>query len=127
MSSRFISDLIGTFKSFTAKTLHTRKQTVTFSGNPSIDVSLGDPIDMTLTGNVTAAALSGGIDGQKITLRLKQDATGGRTWAFTSSARFGTDITAITLSTAANKTDYIGLIYHATDDKYDVVAFTKGF
>lgn len=102
-------------------------QTVSFSATPSIDVSLGDPVDMTLTGNVTAATLTGGVDGQKITLRIKQDGTGGRTWAFDSTARFGTDITSITLSTAASKLDYIGLVYNSAATKYDVVAFTKGF
>lgn len=101
---------------------------VTFSATPNFNVSLGDPLTMTLTGNVTGATFSGGVDGQKITIRLRQDATGGRTFAFDSSfVRFGTDITGITLSTGANKTDYIGLVYHASDAKYDIVAFTKGF
>lgn len=127
MALRFLSNLAGSFVGFTAKTLHTRAQTVSFSATPSIDVSNGDPVDMTLTGNVTAATLTGGVDGQKITLRIRQDGTGGWTWAFDSSVRYGTDITSITLSTGAGKTDYIGLVYHASDAKYDVIAITKGF
>ena len=125
--STIMSRLAGTFLGFQAKILATRAQTVSYSATPTIDVSAGDPVDMTLTGNVTAATLTGGIDGQKITLRIKQDPTGGRTWAFDSSVRFGTDITSITLSTAGSKTDYIGLIYNAAASKYDLVAFTKGF
>lgn len=80
----------------------------------------------TLTGPLTLA-LSGGVDGQAVRIRLKQDGTGSRVLTLDSKFRLGADITAVTLSTAANKIDYLGVIYHASDDKYDVVAFVKGY
>jgi hypothetical protein len=62
--------------------------------------------------------------------RVRQDATGSRTLTFTSGTdgfRFGTDIPSITLTTTANKTDYIGAVYHSTDQRWDIVSFVKGF
>lgn len=103
------------------------QQTITFSATPAVDVSLGSLCDLTLTGNVTGLTFTGGVDGQKITLRLRQDGTGSRTFTFGSGVRFGTDIASITLTTTASKMDYVGLVYNSTDAKYDVVAFTKGF
>jgi hypothetical protein len=69
----------------------------------------------TLTGNLT------------LILTGKQDGTGSRTLTLDSKFRLNADITAVALSTGANKIDYLGIVYHATDDKYDVVALTKGF
>lgn len=109
------------------KALAPTVQAPSFSATPTINPALGNTWDMTLTGNVTAATVSAGYDGQKLTLRPKQDGTGSRTWAFDSSVAFGTDITGITLTTAANKTDVIGLEYNAAAAKWWVVAFTKGF
>lgn len=80
----------------------------------------------TLTGNLTLT-LSGGIDGQAVRIRFKQDGTGSRLLTLDSKFRLGADITSVTLSTAANKIDYLGVIYHSSDDKYDVVAFVKGY
>lgn len=109
------------------KVLQSTPQAPSFSTTPAIDVSLGDPIDMTLTANVTSMTFTNGVDGQKIILRLRQDGTGSRTLIFGTSVRFCTDIPSITLSTAANKLDYIGIIYNATDSKYDIVSFDRGF
>jgi len=152
--SRYLSDLLGTLKTtfrigkavidtsgtgsvatvlytttngIRSKSYHPTVQTPSFSATPTIDPSLGSTVDMTLTGNVTACTVSAGENGDKLTLRIKQDGTGSRTWVFDSSVAFGTDITGITLTTTANKTDLIGLEYNATAAKWWVVAFTKGF
>lgn len=101
-------------------------QTPTYSANKTIDWSVGNVARITLTGNIVITN-SGAYDGQKLLLELKQDATGSRTVSFTSETRFGTDITGITLTTTANKSDKIGLIYNATDGKYDVVGLAKGY
>ena len=101
-------------------------QTPSYSANTTIDWSLGCTARITLTGNIVITN-SGAVDGQKLMLELKQDGTGSRTVSFTSETRFGTDITSITLTTTAGKIDRIGLIYNATDLKYDVVAFVRGF
>jgi hypothetical protein len=101
-------------------------QTPTYSANKTIDWTLGNVARITLTGNIVITN-NGAYDGQKLLLELKQDATGSRTVSFTSETRFGTDITGITLTTTANKSDKIGLIYNGADGKYDVIAFARGF
>lgn len=101
-------------------------QTPTYAANKTIDWTQGNIARITLTGNI-AITNSNAYDGQKLLLELKQDGVGGRTVSFTSETRFGTDITGITLTTTANKTDRIGLIYNATDLKYDIIALVKGF
>ena len=101
-------------------------QTVTYSSTPTINWASNDVSRLTLTGDATITN-SGAADGQKMLLEVIQDGTGSRTISFTSETRFGSDITTITLSTAAGKMDRIGLIYNATASKYDVIAFVKGF
>jgi len=101
-------------------------QTPTYSANKTINWSEGNIARMTLTGNCVITN-TGAYDGQKLLLELKQDGTGSKTVSFTSETRFGTDITGITLTTTANKSDKIGLIYNGADGKYDVIAFARGF
>lgn len=93
----------------------------------TLDASLGNTFTVTLGGNRTLAAPTNPVNGQKITLRVRQDGTGGRTLTFDSIYRFGLDILSVVPSTGANKTDYIGMIYNSTDTKWDVVAVSKGF
>jgi hypothetical protein len=93
----------------------------------STDASLSNQFRVTLGGNRTLANPTNAFDGQLITWSIKQDATGSRTIALDTKFRFGTDITSITLSTTANKTDKLGVQYNAADDKFDVIAFVRGF
>lgn len=93
----------------------------------AVNALLGNIFTVTLGGNRTLANPSGAVDGQRLTFRIRQDATGSRTLAFDTKFRFGPDLLTITLSTTAAKTDYIGVIYHAADDKFDVLAFRTGF
>lgn len=53
----------------------------------SIDLSLGNVITMTLTGNVTSSAWANAVAaaGQEITIIITQDGTGGRTFAWPSA------------------------------------------
>lgn len=103
--------------------------TVALTDAPTIttDASLGNVFKVTLAGNRTLAAPTNPIDGQKITFRITQDATGNRTLAFDPIFRFGLDIISVVLSTAGNKTDYIGCQYNATSSKWDVLAVSKAF
>ncbi len=101
-------------------------QTVSYSSTPTINWSGKDVSRITLSGNAVITN-SGAVDGQRVILELIQDGTGSRTVTFTSETRFGTDITSVTLSTAASKLDRVGLIYNSAATKYDVVAFVKGF
>lgn len=90
------------------------------------DASLGSTFTVTLGGNRTIANPTNPASGQKIVYRVKQDGTGGRTLTWGSAFRFSGG-TAPTLTTAANKTDYLGFIYNATDSKWDGVAERLNF
>lgn len=81
-------------------------------------VTLGGPTTFTFTGAV---------DGEKLILEIKQDATGSRTITLPASVRYSTSIPGVALSTTANKIDKLGFMYNATDNKYDLVAVTYGF
>ncbi len=101
---------------------------VTASGaSVTVDVTGRDVFRLTMGASVTALTLTGAVDGQKIVLEVVQDATGSRTMTWPSNVRFGTDITAAVLTTAASKTDRVGLMYNGAASKYDVIAFCKGF
>lgn len=101
---------------------------IAFSATPTVDWSTCDIARLTLTGNVSALSMTGAVDGQKCILELKQDGTGGRTFAFAASTvRFGTTITSYTITSTANLSDKIGFIYNASASRYDVVAVAKGF
>lgn len=93
----------------------------------AIDASLSDTFTLLADQNFVLGNPTNGTDGQRIIIRIKQDGTGGRTLTFDSDWRLGTDITAVVLSTDANKVDYIGAYYNSTDDKWDVLAFVKGY
>jgi len=101
--------------------------TLTDAATIVVDATSGDIFTVTLGGNRTLGNPSGAVNGQRLTFRIRQDGTGSRTLSFDTKYRFGTDLTSITLTTTAGKTDYIGVIYHSTDDKFDVVAFMKGY
>jgi len=101
--------------------------TLTDAATIAVDASLGNDFKVTLGGNRTLGNPTNPTDGQKIVFAIRQDGTGSRTLALGADYRLGTDITAVTLSTAANKTDYLGVRYNSTDSKWDVIAFVKGY
>jgi hypothetical protein len=101
--------------------------TLTDAATIAVDASLGSQFKVTLGGNRTLANPTGAYAGQMLLFVLKQDGTGSRTLALDTKFRFGTDITSITLTTTAAKTDYLGARYNLTDDKFDVISFIKGF
>lgn len=94
------------------------------------DAATGNHFRVTLGGNRTLGAPTNPTDGQKALWELIQDATGARTLALDTGAggfAFGTDITSITLSTAASKRDFLGAVYVATLSRWLVLAFAKGY
>lgn len=93
----------------------------------SLDASLGNIFSVTLGGNRTLAAPTNPTDGQRIVLKIIQDGTGSRTLTLNAIYRFGTDITSLTLTTTASKTDYIGIMYNSASTKWDVLAISKGY
>lgn len=75
-------------------------------------------------GTLTVGAPSGTpTDGQKLVLRLKS--TNAQTYSFNGTYAFSTTVTAPT-TLAAGKTDYLGLMWNATNTKWDVVAVDQG-
>lgn len=98
-----------------------------YAATRTIDCSTGDTFNIgTLTGNTTLA-FSGGTDGQKIMVNVAQDATGGRTLAVGAEVAFSEDLPSVAISTAANKADILGFVYHAATAKYRFVSHVKGF
>ena len=102
-----------------------RTFTATYASTITIDWSLYDTVRVTLTGNITITNTNA-VDGQRCTIEATQDATGSRSIAFTSEAKFGTDITSIP-NGAASTTTEIGLIYNSSSTKYRVAALAGGF
>ncbi|CAB4177312.1 hypothetical protein UFOVP998_10 [uncultured Caudovirales phage] len=102
--------------------------TLTDGATPALNAALGDTFTLTAAGDRTIAVPSNPSADQKITIRHLASG-GARTLALNSGTggfRFGSDVTALT-QTASGKTDYIGCIYNATDNKWDVVAVVKGY
>lgn len=93
----------------------------------TVDFTNSDTVRLTLQSNVTTLTITGASDGQKCLLEVIQDATGSRTITWPANVRFGTDITSITLTTTASKTDRVGFIYVSGANKYDVVSLARGF
>lgn len=93
-----------------------------------LDASQGSVFRLTAGGNRTIQPPTNPTDGQKII--IEHLASGGaRTLSLstgTGGFRFGTDITSIT-ATTSGKIDRIGCIYNESANKWDVVAFIKGF
>lgn len=83
--------------------------------------------DVDLTGNIAIGFSNAVKNGQKILLRLKQDATGGRTVTFDASIRLGTSLTSFTATTTASKRDILGFVYDTVANKFDFVGVNKGY
>ncbi len=82
---------------------------------------------VTLGGNRTLGNPTGMVDGQMVVWELIQDATGGSTLTLGSAFALGTDVAAVTLSTAPNKRDFLGAVWNAVAAKWYVLAFTRGY
>jgi len=92
----------------------------------AVDASLSNTFGLTAATNFTLSNPTNAVDGQRIMFIIRQDATGSRVMTLDTKFRFTNQVTAAVLSTAAAKVDYLGVVYNATDDKFDVVAFTRG-
>lgn len=81
----------------------------------SVDASLSNNFKVALSGNRTLANPTNLTDGMVLNLKVKQDATGGRTLAYGTKYKWGGG-TAPVLSTAANAIDFVSAYYDAADD-----------
>ena len=86
-----------------------------YSATPTFDAAPTNLITFgALTANVTSMAISNPQEGQFLSIRMRQDATGGRTVALPAGAAVSG-----TINTAANKTSYLNLTYNATDARWE--------
>lgn len=88
---------------------------VAFSATPTFDAAASNlSIFGNLTGNVTAMTISNAAEGQFLSIRMRQDATGGRTVALPAGASV-----AGSINLSANKTSYLNLTWNATDARWE--------
>lgn len=93
----------------------------------STDASLGNRFRVILGGNRTLGNPTNMTDGQSVIWEIIQDGTGNRTITLDSDFTLGADISAVTLSTAAGKRDFLGAIYNTAAGKWSVVALARGY
>ncbi len=84
---------------------------VSFSATPTFDVSVADIFDITLTGNVTSSTISNPVTGKTITFIIREDATGGRTFAFPAN----TVRRLTTLDTTASAITIVSFLFDGTN------------
>lgn len=95
-----------------------------YAATMALDWSGSDEMQITLTGNLTLSSMIGALNGQRMMLKLKQDSTGGRTLTITgTNIRKPSSLSVLNLTPTPGAVDRIGLVYDATDSKYDIVAF----
>lgn len=115
-------------ESITAKKVITAVVALTDGGTPALNAASGSVFTLSAEGNRTIGVPSNPSSGQKIV--IAHTAVGAnRTLALntgTGGFRFGSDVTALT-ETESGKTDYIGAIYSATANKWDVIGYSKGY
>lgn len=89
-----------------------------------INWSLGGIARVVLTSNTVLQAT--GIRGKGI-IQLVQGTTGNHRVTYSNKFQFGSDLTETILSTTPGMTDYVGVLYNVTTQKYDVAGFVKGY
>lgn len=102
--------------------INTRITTITSSATPTPAGDTTDQFTVTAlaTGATFAAPTGTPVDGQKLTIRIKDNATA-QTLAWNAIYRAGTDVPLPT-TTVLSKTMYAGFIYNAADTKWDLVS-----
>lgn len=101
-------------------------QELTSASSVTIDWSDGHQAKI-IAGHDITFTFSNGEDFNKLIIRIKQDATGNRTMTWPSSVRYSTILTEITISASPGSISYVGFIYNAEDETYDVVANQYGY
>ena len=89
----------------------------------NIDASITDQFNVTAQSTaLTIAAPTNPTDGQKLTIRIKDNGT---TRTLVWNAIFRALGTTLPTNTTANKTIYVGCIYNSNDTRWDVVAVSE--
>lgn len=79
-----------------------------FNATQTINASLGDIFQLTLTGNVTSSSITNPLTGQTLKIALTQDGSGGKTFAWPANVKLAGG--SVTLS-GANKRDVLTFYY----------------
>lgn len=121
----------GTVQTTAASSSHNHDTVVVslaYAASLNTNASAGDIFDVTLTGNAVLENPTNPVNGKTIRWRVTQDGSGSR--LVTLGNKFVIPSTAtspLTFSTTANTMDILAATYHAGRDKWDVVAFVKGY
>lgn len=92
----------------------------------AIDASLGNVFSVTLEANRFIGNPTNPVNGQNIKIRIKQDATGGRSVGWGSDYDFG-DAPEPSLSTGANMVDIVSFTYNSDISKWTFDGIQTGF
>ncbi len=98
----------------------------TVTGATTIDWSQGNTQTVVLGASPIALTFTNGQSGAHYTLDVQQDATGGRTITWPGNVRWSSGV-APTLTTTANKTDYVEFVYNSNFSSFDGVGFNANF
>lgn len=102
--------------------------TLPYSSSLNTNTTAGDIFDVTLNGNATLENPTNPVNGKTLRWRITQDSTGSR--LVTLGSKFVVPSTAtspLVFSTTASTTDLLAATYHAGRDKWDIIAFVKGY
>ena len=114
-------------QTLTNKRVTPRIFTLTDAATIAVDADTTDIGVVTLGGNRTLDNPTGTpTDGQELIIRVRQDATAGRTLAYDTKYRF-TGASAPTVTATANETSYLRFMYHSGDDKWDLISSALDF
>jgi hypothetical protein len=100
---------------------------LTFGGTVNTDASMGDYFRFTAASNFTLANPTNSSDGQRVTWEIIQDPSGSHVLTLGSQFAFGTDVTGATLTTTANKRDFLTAVYCAPTSKWYIVNTVHGY
>lgn len=94
----------------------------------TLDWSLADVYDCTLTENITGVTHQNGADGEQYALRIKQHASAAKTVALGTSGgtRFSDSIATYTATTVLSAYDILCFRFNATDTKFDLTDVKSG-
>jgi hypothetical protein len=98
----------------------------TVTGATTINWASGNTQTLVLGASPIALTFNNGQAGAHYTLALEQDGTGSRTVTWPGNVRWSSGV-APTLTTAANKTDYVEFVYDGLSSTFDGVGFNANF
>lgn len=101
---------------------------ITYAATININLTtITTPVARIALTGPTTINFTGGNDGQKLTLELVQDATGGRAASLGTGVGYGADITSYSGNTTASKRDILGFQYNSSLSKALLIAVAKGY